>query len=92
MQRRVVFTDDAADDLFGIEDWYRQGGERASRRLRAIRDGIGRLAEFPLLGANGAVAGTRELTIQDPRVIYDFNENTITVLAIFGPGQNRNAS
>ena len=99
MARRVSLSDQAAADLDAIYRWQLQPGSGAApgRRLRAIRDTIGRLRHHPCLYARGDLPGTREVSSEGHRIVYVVDPDTgrnadagdVTVLRVFGPGQLR---
>jgi addiction module RelE/StbE family toxin len=46
-------------------------------------DAVARLAEYPMLGHQGKIAGTRELIPHESyRLIYEVNQQTIWILAL----------
>ena len=87
----------AAQKLAAIEQWYRQpgAGPAAARRVQTILAAIDRLEHFPYIGRDGDIPGTRELTAQDHRIVYEIitvngtqkTEGDIVVLNVLGPGE-----
>jgi len=70
----------AENDLAAIYAYYSErDDERAERVIRAIIRACDGLADFPLLGKQGAIEGTRErLMMRYPyRLVYRIDEETI---------------
>ena len=95
-----IYTEDAIDDLVEIRGWLSQpgSGRRAKLRLISIRSDIARLVRHPCLFPIGEHLGVRELPCDGGyRVLYQVIPDTgrnetagdVTVLRVFGPGQDR---
>ena len=83
---RVVWTRPALRDLEAIGDHIARNNRRAADRVvKRIRDRTPDLAQYPLLGRTGRVAGTRELVIPDTRFIavYRVGDDQVEMLAVF---------
>ena len=100
MPRDLIYAPEALADLDAVATWLTQprSGRKAWRRLASIRDSIERLREHPSLWPIGEHAGTRELPCADGyRALYEVAPDTghdetaggVTVLRVFGPGQER---
>jgi len=89
---RIRWTPAAADDLQHIFDYITQHEPTVARStVISIRDTILSLKRFPNRGRLGVVEGTREL-IHDrlPYIVaYRIKEDTIEVLHIWHPAQDR---
>ncbi|MEO8722462.1 MAG: type II toxin-antitoxin system RelE/ParE family toxin [Sphingobium sp.] len=60
----VNFTPNAKDDLTAIRDWIAQDDERAADNVIArILQTAMMFGQFPMLGRNGLVEGTREFSV-----------------------------
>jgi len=61
---RVNFTPQASDDLAAIRDWIAQDDLGAADRVvaRIVQTAM-MFGQFPMLGRNGAVEGTREFSV-----------------------------
>ena len=60
----VNFTPQARDDLASIRDWIAEDDERAADRIVArILQTAMMFGQFPLLGRNGLIEGTREFSV-----------------------------
>lgn len=57
---KVNFTPQAQDDLRAIKDWIAADDERAISRIRQT---VLMFGQFPKLGHEGEVAGTREFKV-----------------------------
>jgi plasmid stabilization system protein ParE len=90
MSRRVLLTDTAALHLGNIRQWFEQPGAGGSARnvLSALVDGIAGLGEFPFMGREGDVPGTREQIVRRHRVIYRVPDDDVMIVAVLGPGQD----
>jgi toxin ParE1/3/4 len=80
----------ATQDLFRILDYIRRENILAAERVgRAIYDGVGSLASFPLRGRNGRVEGTRELPMPSLPflVIYRVKQEIVEVAGIIHGAQ-----
>jgi addiction module RelE/StbE family toxin len=63
---RVVWTDDALDDLESIRSYIEEDSPAAAMRvLRRLRDALQRLADNPRMGRTGRVLETRELVFSN---------------------------
>ncbi len=100
MPRRLDYAEDAADDLEAIRHWLTQpgAGPAALGRLKAVRASIRRLGRHPCLYPVGDQPGVRELPCPHGyRAFYEVRPDTgrnrtagdVTVLRVFGPGQDR---
>jgi len=72
----------AGDDIRAAYTYYAERNpDAAGRIVRSIRDAINGLAQFPLMGREGVVPGTREriLTRYPYKIIYEVNENDNTI-------------
>jgi toxin ParE1/3/4 len=58
--------------------------EAARQTIVRIRDAVNQLAEYPLIGRNGRVEGTRELVIAGTPylVIYRVKEETVQIIRV----------
>ena len=75
----------AEDDLAAIYSYYSERDyEHAERVIRAIIRACDGLADFPLLGKQGVVQGTRErlMTRYPYRLVYRIDKQTIFVARI----------
>jgi toxin ParE1/3/4 len=91
---KVVFDDEALDDLKGIFAWIAKDNRPAAERLVArIFDRAERLAvpEFTYTGRPGLDPGTRELIEYPYIMVYEVHENRgeIVVLAVVHGAQDR---
>ena len=82
---KVRYTRRALAHLAEIRAYIEQDRPSAARMVgESIREAVARLAEFPEVGRQGRVAGTRELVI--PRlpfiVAYRVTRSRVDVLAI----------
>jgi plasmid stabilization system protein ParE len=98
--RRLIYAREARDDLEAARAWLTQpgSGPAARRKLAAIRADIRRLQRQPCLWPVGDHPGVRELAATGGyRVLYKVAPDTgrdetagdVTVLRVYGPGQNR---
>jgi len=84
---RLVWNDDALDDLERIKDYIeRDDPYAAARVVLRLHNGIEQLAIFPNIGRTGRVPDTRELVFSDLRYIAVYqiypNRNVVEVLTI----------
>lgn len=99
MSRRISISRKAALDLTNIRRWLRQpgAGHKARLRLSQIRAAIDDLRIQPTLWAMGDVRGVRERAVSGYRILYvldpeldsEANAGDVTVVRVFGPGQDR---
>jgi addiction module RelE/StbE family toxin len=63
---RVIWTDDALDDLENIRSYIEEDSPAAAMRvLRRLRDALQQLANNPRMGRTGRVSETRELVFSN---------------------------
>jgi plasmid stabilization system protein ParE len=91
---RIVFDDEALDDLRGIRAWIEQDNPRAAARLIArIFDKIENLLapELTYMGRPGLDPGTHELIEYPHIIVYEVHEERgeIVVLSIVHGAQDR---
>ena len=99
--RRLIYLPPAIEDLANIRKWYSQPGSGVAAKLRVqlIRAGIRALKKDPVVWPRGAKPGTRELHVEGHTVVYKVEPDTglrktagdVTVLRVFGPGQDRSS-
>jgi addiction module RelE/StbE family toxin len=81
---RVVWTPQALQDRRDIWDYIAQDSETAAGRMDELfSDAAARLADYPLLGRPGLIAGTRELIAHENyRLVYEADANAVWILAL----------
>ena len=81
---KVLWTPEARQDRADIWDYLLpRDGDAAVRIDRLFGEAVARLADFPMLGHEGEVPGTRELTPHSSyRLLYEIYGDTIWVLTI----------
>jgi len=98
-KRRLTIAGGAARDLAEARSWLTQPGAgfRAARRLTAIGAAVRGLRQHPCRWPQGVHPGVRERHVEGYRVCYEVLPDTgddatagdVTVLRVFGPGQDR---
>ncbi len=81
---KVVWTPEAEQDRTNIWEYIAADDPHAASRMDSLFSAAaGRLADFPLLGRVGKIAGTRELIPHESyRLVYEIEETTVWVLAL----------
>ena len=99
MPRKLRVSSEAATDIEHIQAWYSQpgAGAVAVRRVQAILAAIRRLRRHPCrYPRDDRLAGARRMVIEGHAVIYEVTPDTgrdatsgdVTLLRVFGPGQD----
>lgn len=80
----VRWTPEAVQDRAAIWDYLADRNPDAALRIdRLFSDAATRLADFPMLGHEGEVPGTRELTPhRSYRLIYEVVDDTVWILVL----------
>ena len=100
MARRLIYAQEARDDLEAVRGWLTQpgSGPAARRTLVVIRADVRRLQQQPCLRPVGDHPGVRELPAAGGyRVFYKVEPDTgrddiagdVRVLRVYGRGQDR---
>jgi toxin ParE1/3/4 len=81
---RVVWTPEAEQDRDDVWDYIATDNVAAAARMDALfGDVVTQLADFPLMGRAGKIAGTRELIPHESyRLVYEVEGEIIWVLAL----------
>ncbi len=81
---KVFWTPEARQDRGEIWDYLAEHDGDAAVRIDALFSAaVARLADYPMLGHEGEVSGTRELTPHPSyRLVYEIYGDTIWVLTI----------
>jgi len=81
---RVVWTPEAEQDRDDVWDYIATDNVGAAARMDELfSDVVAQLADFPLMGRAGKIAGTRELILHESyRLVYEVEGETIWVLAL----------
>lgn len=81
---KVLWTPEAEQDRSAIWDYLEARDRDAALRMdRLFSDAVAGLADFPLLGHEGEIAGTRELTPhRSYRVVYQVSDTTVWILVL----------
>lgn len=81
---KIVWTPEAERDRAAIWDYLEAHDPAAAARMdRVFSDAVARLADFPLQGHPGEIAGTRELTPhRSYRIIYEVAGETVWILVL----------
>ena len=80
----IVWTSEAERDRAAIFDYLAVCDPAAAVRLDGLfSQAVAQLADFPMLGHVGEVAGTRELTPhRSYRIIYEIMDETVWILVL----------
>lgn len=81
---KVVWTEEAENDLASIWDYLQARNPAAALRLDTLfRDAARRLGDYPWMGHEGEIPGTRELTPhRSYRLVYEVREGTVWILVL----------
>jgi toxin ParE1/3/4 len=81
---KVVWTPEAQQDRADIWDYIAaENPDAAAQMDRLFSDCVANLADFPMLGHVGEVAGTRELTPHKSyRLVYEIGDDTVWILVL----------
>jgi addiction module RelE/StbE family toxin len=81
---RVLWTPEAEQDRDDVWDYIATDNVAAAARMDALfGDVVTQLADFPLMGRAGKIAGTRELIPHESyRLVYEVEGEIIWVLAL----------
>ena len=81
---KIIWTPEAERDRAAIWDYLAARDPDAARRMdRLFSEAVGGLATFPMLGHEGEIAGTRELTAHRRyRIIYEVVDDLVWILAV----------
>lgn len=95
----MTLTGVAARDLAAARAWFTQpgAGKRAARRLGVLAAALRDLRDHPCRWPRGEQPGTRARHAEGYRILYEVVPDTgddatagdVTVLRLFGPGQDR---
>lgn len=81
---KVFWTAEAQQDRADIWNYIATDNPNAASRMdQLFSDAVAKLADFPMLGHGGEIAGTRELTPHKSyRLVYEVVDNRVWVLAL----------
>jgi toxin ParE1/3/4 len=81
---RVIWTPEAERDRAAIWDYLVAHNPAAAVRIDSLfSEAVAKLAEFPMLGHVGEIAGTRELTPhRSYRLVYEIDNDTVWILVL----------
>ena len=81
---KIAWTPEALRDRVEIWDYIVAENPAAAARIdRLFSDAVAKLADFPILGHAGEIAGTRELTPHKSyRLVYEIVDDTVWVLVL----------
>ena len=81
---RIRWTPEAEQDRRAIWEYIEARNPAAAARIdRAIRDAVAQLADFPMIGHVGEIAGTRELSPHRRyRLVYEVVGGTVWILVL----------
>ena len=81
---KVRWTPEAENDRFTIYDYIAVENPLAAARMDDLfAEAVAKLADFPLLGFQGQISGTRELIPHENyRLVYQINDDTVWILSL----------
>lgn len=89
---KLRFRQSALADVGALHDFIAKDNPRAAKRtVQRVQTSMDRLKQFPRIGRQGAVAGTRELVVSGLPyiVIYEVTGEFIDVIAVFHASEDR---
>ena len=92
---RLRYSGHARDDLESLFEYIAENDAAAAQKVsRIIRAGVDRLLQFPAYGRGGDVEGTRQFVVAGVPyiVIYEIEDEMITILRIYHTAQDRPGS
>ena len=82
---RIMWSQKAIDDLVALNDWLAeyQAPREAAEAIRAIRNQVARLDQFPAVGSPVS-AGTRKLLIKEQPfvLLYEVADGQLRILRL----------
>ena len=81
---KIVWTPEAERDRAAIWNYLEARNPAAALRIdRLFSEAVARLADFPMIGHEGEIAGTRELTPhRSYRLVYEVAAETVWILVL----------
>lgn len=81
---RIFWTPEAQQDRGEVWSYIAADNPRAAARMdQRFSDAVMKLAEHPLLGRPGRIAGTRELIPHESyRLVYEIDGETVWILTL----------
>lgn len=81
---KVIWTPEAVQDRVAIWEYLEARNPEAALRMdQLFSDAVAGLVEFPMLGHEGEVPGTRELTPhRSYRLVYEVVDDTVWILVL----------
>ncbi len=81
---KVRWTPEAEQDRYNVVEYIAADNPRAAVKMDELfGDSVAMLANFPLMGRNGVVSGTRELILHENyRLVYDVEDECVWILAL----------
>lgn len=81
---KIAWTPEAERDRSAIFDYLAARDPGAATRLDTVfRDAVAQLADYPMLGHEGEIPGTRELTPhRSYRLVYEVSDETVWILVL----------
>jgi toxin ParE1/3/4 len=89
---KLRFRQSALADVEALHDYIANNNPRAAKRtVQRIQISIERLKQFPRIGRQGAVSGTRELVVSGLPyiVVYEVTSDSVDVIAVFHASEER---
>ena len=80
------FRQSALADVAALHDYIANSNPRAAKRtVQRIQTSIDRLKQFPRIGRQGAVPGSRELVVSGLPyiVVYEVTSQSVEIIAVF---------
>ena len=81
---KIRWTSEAEQDRIAIWEYLEARNPDAALRIdRLFQDAVAALADFPMLGHEGEIPGTRELTPhRSYRIVYEVAGDTVWILVL----------
>ena len=81
---KIIWTSEARQDRAEIWDYLFERNEHAAVRMDSLFSvAVAKLIDFPMLGHEGEIPGTRELTPHSSyRLVYEVEGETIWILTL----------